>query len=217
MTAPADTQLRHMMMLTAQEIEMLRHQIARERRPVVIQGTGGRRVTFRICEGKLVSKEERPDGTIVRYEVASDTDIQAMMARPDATPADPEQLERLHVMEQIRSDHADYTPERVEYMADLVMESRKTMLRLLAVGIEPKAAQMMVTQALKLSDMDQDRMRELMAEYTERRATAQPEFEATLEPMVVGGGAATTDSPVSPPAPTPPGRESPPDPMGGMF
>ena len=220
MTAP-DAQLRHMMMLTAPEIDMLRHQINQTRRPVVIEGADGKRVTFRIRNGQLVSKEERPDGTIVRYEVASDTAIQAMMRRPDATPADPEQLERLSVMGKIRTDHPEYTPERLEYMADLVMESRKSMLRLMAVGIDPKAAQLMITQALKLSEMDQVRMRELMSEYTERHATATPEFEGSYEQVVTPGAQAVAESPVSapapPPAPTPPGRESPPDPMGGMF
>jgi hypothetical protein len=148
------------MMMAEEEIAALRHMIQSKHEPVTIKGDNGKTAVFRIVKGKLIGIEQTPAGN-VRHLVMSNKQIEAMMQRPDVSRPDPRDIAKNEIKRKLTADKPDMTDELKDYHADVIVEAQKTVINLIKAGVDPMIAPQMVTEALKLSDGDRQRLHQM--------------------------------------------------------
>lgn len=182
----ATPQVQNVMMLTDDHVDAIRRAIERTRAPVEVSGDGGRRAVFKIRGGKLYGYEHTATG-VVKHEVMKESQMRSIMARPDVTRPDPLQLEKDELRRQLRSDKPEMSNEKLDEHVDIIIEARKTMLRLIQQGIAPNVASKMISAALKMSEEDRDSLQRLSETYRREDAghtsAAVPSHKEVADPM----------------------------------
>lgn len=174
------TETRQIMMLADDHVDAILTAIRRTHAPIEIIGQGGRRSIFRISRGKLYGFEITESG-LVKHEVMKESDMKDIMNRPDVSRPDPVELEKNEIRTKLRADHPEMTAERISEQVDTIYEARRTALALVKIGIPPKVASNMVTNALRINETERGRLQNMAAEYAERRNTTSPQDVA--DPM----------------------------------